>query len=330
MMDNPGRRRFLKIAAASAALGPTGLVRSAAAAPSSVVWHGLAMGSLASIEIRHEDRSKALRILEIAKTEITRLESIFSLYRPDSALCSLNQDGILRNPPLELVEILGQARQFGELTEGAFDVTVQPLWRTYADHFAQSNAGAPSQDAIRRAIEVVNYRALEIEPAVVGLARAGMSVTLNGIAQGYMTDRITDQLRNEGLANILVDLGEARGSGTRDGSRPWTAGIEDPRNKPALIAEIPLSQEALSTSGSYGFRFDQEGRYHHIFDPRSGSCPQRYASVSVLATRSATADALATACNLLPAEAIPAVLRAAGASRALLVFPDGSARWVVG
>jgi thiamine biosynthesis lipoprotein len=296
-----------------------------AAEPAPLVWSGLVLGNLASIEIRHPDGKTAQGLIERARVEIARLESIVSLYRPESALSVLNDNGVLRNPPLDLVQVLGQARRFGEMTGGAFDVTVQPLWRVYAEHFATGTGSrtGPSSDSIRRAVECVDYRVLEIEPSVVGLRRPGVTLTLNGIAQGYITDRIAELLHNEGLDDVLVDLGEIRGLGTRDGLAPWRAGIENV-GRSGLVAEIPLANQALSTSGSYGFRFDSAGRFHHIFDPRSGVCPQLYASVSVLAPDATTSDALATACNLTPLHAIQGLLRAAGGTSAYIVLRDGA------
>lgn len=331
MTLSSSRRRFLRITAATAACGLAGggVRELLAAEPPPATWRGLALGNLASIEIRHADPARAARLLDFAKVEIARLESILSLYRPDSALSRLNRDGILRAPPLDLVQALARARDLGEITGGAFDVTVQPLWQVYAEHFvAGGDPSGPAQSRVQRALDRVGYRAVEIEPAAIGLARPGMAVTLNGIAQGYITDRIAELLRDAGLEHVLVDLGEIRVLGGRDGGRPWRAGIENPTDRTALLAEVPLTGQALSTSGSYGFRFDAAGRFHHIFDPRSGTCPQLYASVSVLAPSATIADALATAANLLPPDAIAAALKAAAAERALLVMPDGTQRWV--
>ena len=326
------RRRFLRITAATASCGAASLLVSGApnATEPAAIWRGVAMGNLASIEIRHSDKKKSNNLLQMALAEIERLESILSLYRPDSALSALNRDGILRDPPLDLVNVLGEARRFGAITNGAFDMTVQPLWQAYAAYFAKAGCDprGPARDVIRSATARVDYRALEIEPDAVGLDRPGMQVTLNGIAQGYITDCITELLRNEGLDHVLVDLGEIRALGTRDEMRRWQVGIENPQDRKAIVAEVPLLDRALATSGSYGFRFDAAGRFHHIFDPRTGTCPQRYASVSVIARDATTADALATACNLLAPEEIAAVLTAAGADRALLIEPNGTKRWI--
>ena len=323
------RRRFLRISAASAAFGAVAPI-ARADQPDGFGWRGMAFGNLASIELRHGDQAHARSTMTRVTAEIARLESVMSLYRPDSALSELNRRGHLKAAPADLVQVLSQARTIGALSGGAFDVTVQPLWQVYASHFTKEGVSpdGPGADLVRRAAERVDYRSVEIEPAEIRLARPGMAVTLNGIAQGYITDRIIDVLKNEGFEHVLADLGEIRCLGQAAQGRAWIAAIKSPFGGSAVVSEIELGNQALATSGSYGFRFDAAGQFHHLFDPRTGACPRRYASVSVLAPDAATADALATACNLLEPDAIAATLKAAGASRALVIEPDGSSRWI--
>jgi len=326
------RRRFIRIVAATASCSLAGAgSRALAAEPAVATWRGIAMGNLASIEIRHSDPARSNALLATAIAELQRLESIFSLYRPQSALSALNRDGILRDPPFDLVRVLTEAQLFGRLSQGRFDVTVQPLWTIYADHFARPGCDpdGPAADLIRKATALVDYRAIEIDPDQIRFEHPGMQATLNGIAQGYITDRISELLRSEGLDHALVDLGEIFAIGARDGSDPWSAGVENPMNRDAILADVPLVDKALATSGGYGFKFDPAGRFHHIFDPATGASPHRYASVSVVAGNATAADALATAANLLPPDALERMLREAGGERALIVDAEGQKRWLV-
>ena len=131
---------------------------------------------------------------ERALAEVRRLERIFSLYREDSALVALNARGALEAPPPELVELLTECRKYAELTEGAFDPTVQPLWQLFAAHFSQAGAdpAGPPQAAIDDALDRVGHQHLVFDRNRVVFARRGMGLTLNGIAQGYITDRVVD------------------------------------------------------------------------------------------------------------------------------------------
>jgi thiamine biosynthesis lipoprotein len=331
MRSRLNRRRFIRIVAgATAGCGLAG-ARAFAAAPVGATWRGIAMGSLASIEIRHADTARSNALLAAAIEELQRLESILSLYRPQSALARLNRDGILRDPPFELVQLLDEAQRFGRLSRGRFDVTVQPLWTLYADHFSQPSCdpNGPAADLVRKATALVDYRAIAIDADQIRLERAGMQVTLNGIAQGYITDRISNLFRSEGLDHALVDLGEVYAIGARDDAAPWTAGIENPMHRERMLTDVPLMDKALATSGGYGFEFDPAGRFNHLFDPATGASPHRYASVSVIAGNATTADALATAATLLPPDALEGMLREAGAERALIVDAEGGKRWLV-
>lgn len=328
MRSKVSRRRFMRIVAGTASCGFAG--RAFADDFPTATWRGLVMGNLASIEIRHSDPARAAVLLDRARAEMQRLESIMSLYRPDSALSVLNSKGILRNPPLDLVRILSEAQRFGALSRGRFDVTVQPLWTLYAEHFSKPDrdpAGPPA-DLVQQVAERVDYRAIEVEPDMIRFGLAEMQVTLNGIAQGYITDRISELFANEGLDHALVDLGEIRAVGDRDVSRAWNAGIEDPFDRKEILAEVQLAGNALATSGGYGFKFDPAGTIHHIFDPATGTSPHRYASVSVVAADATTADALATAANLLAPDAILEILRQSGAQRVMLVDAEGGKRWL--
>ena len=68
---------------------------------------------------------------------------------------------------------------------------------------------------IESARKLVDWRAIEVGPRRIAFARAGMGVTLNGIAQGYVTDRITDILRAHGCDRTFANLGLQRNTCAR-------------------------------------------------------------------------------------------------------------------
>jgi thiamine biosynthesis lipoprotein len=292
---------------------------------------GVLLGAEARIRAYHHDAASARSAIDACFAEARRLESIFSLHRPDSALSRLNRAGRLSDPPPELVALLDQAAAFSRATGGAFDVTVQPLWALYADHFAAHAAGTdgPSRHEIRRALACVDYRAVEVSAALVRLIRPGMAVTLNGIAQGFITDHVTRLLRARGFDNVLVDMGEFRAVGAHADGSPWRVAIADPDRPWRSFATLPLADRAIATSGGYGTRFDAAGRHHHLFDPRTGRSAAHYRSVSVLAPDATTADALSTGLCALAPEAARAVVDARQGVSAIFIDTDGSA-WTAG
>jgi thiamine biosynthesis lipoprotein len=208
---------------------------------------------------------------------------------------------------------------FGDATRGAFDPTVQPLWTLYATHFAGSAARPQGPDgaAIDQAMALVGFRNLSLTTTRIAFERRGMGITLNGIAQGYITDRVAELLRNEGLENVLVDLGEIRGLGRHADDRPWTVGLEDPLEPGRIVDTLSLDNQALASSAGAATRFDLGGRHHHLFDPRSGSSTNRYLGVTVIAPTATTADALSTGFASMDVGEMKKVLR---------LFPSVTAR----
>jgi thiamine biosynthesis lipoprotein len=285
------RRRFLSIAAASA----VGLASRPAVADT-VAWRGVALGAEAQIKLVHGDAKFARGVIAQCIVEIDRLENIFSLYRPASTLVRLNRDGAVHDPEIEFVELLSTALQISRETAGAFDVSVQPIWQLFSDHFAESDAdpAGPSAAAIGQTLSRVGYTGIRILPAAVILDHAGMALTLNGIAQGFVTDRIRQLLNQNGFADVLVDIGEIHGSGLKSNGTPWLAGISDPNKPGRLIRRVALHDMSLATSSGSGYRFGASNK-HHLFDPRSGDSSQRYHSISVVAESATIADVLSTA-----------------------------------
>ena len=125
-----------------------------------------------------------------------------------------------------------------------------------------------------------------------------MSSTLNGIAQGYITDKISEHLINSGINNTLVQLGEYRGIGDHPDGRPWRLLLSNPEHTDS-IGEIEFTNAAVATSAGLGTPFDLSGKYHHIFDPKNGYNANNYLQVSVTSKTAAEADALATAFLIL-------------------------------
>ena len=277
------RRRFLTISAAAA-----GLAASGARAASTRVWTGVALGARASIRLDHPE---AGAIAARAAAEIARLEGIFSLYRADSALSRLNVEARLAAPPAELLECLTLAGTVHRASGGAFDPTVQPLWALWAE---RASAGVRPEAAELAAARAPGaWGNLRLEAEEIAMA-PGMALTLNGIAQGYIGDRVAALLEAEGLTDILIDTGEHRALGQMPGGGGWPVRL-------AQGGSVALRNRALATSAPLGTVFDSEGRFGHILDPRTGEpAAPVWRAISITAPSAALADALSTAACLMP------------------------------
>ena len=330
-LGRPTRRRFLRIVAAVAGL-PLIIAAVRATAPKARLhsWHGEVLGALSELSLWHPDAAFARRTILQVRREIERFERIFSLYRRDSEISRLNEAGKLMKPSPELRTLVEESQRLGELSGGAFDISVQPLWRLYEAHFwsrtdIQPDIAARARDVART---IVDFRQIECGAAAIGFARAGMAVTLNGIAQGYISDAIADMLRNEGFESAVVDLGEYRTIGRHPDGRPWRIGIRDGKDSGSIDRMVDLDEMALAVSGGYGTTFEASGRFHHIFDPRTGASANNLVDVAVIGPGATAADGLATAICVAGEALAPTLLAAYPHTRAILTRLDGTTRTI--
>lgn len=307
MIEAPTRRRFIALSGAASGLALLPFGGTARAAPQRVTWRGVALGAPAEMVLHHPDRAAAETLIARAVAEISRLERIFSLYRADSALAELNRSGALAAPPAELVDLLGTCRAVWELSGGVFDPTVQPLWLLYARHFSTpgGHPDGPALAEVEAALSLAGFGRVAFNRDRIAFARRGMALTLNGIAQGFITDRIVEMLRAAGVTSTLADLGEIRALGARDDGAPWRVSIAG-EGEP-WAAPLEVIDRAVATSSTAGFRFAGPDSPSHLLDPRSGESAGRYRSVSVVAPDAATADALSTAFSFMKPERIETV-----------------------
>lgn len=281
-------------------------VCAALAAPVLAAWHEdteAIMGTRVHAELWHDDAREAARLLDAVMAEMRRIDATYSPYLEDSELSRLNRDagkGWMDVSP-ELFDLLERSRRMSELTEGAFDITYASVGRYY-DY---RNGRRPDDAQIRRALEAIDYRYVELDARGprARFAHPDVYVDLGGIAKGYAVDRCVAILRDAGVTQASVSaggdsyiLGDHRG-------QPWTVGIRDPRDEHGMAAVLPLLDTAVSTSGDYERFFEQDGvRYHHILDPATGKSARDAWSVTILGPEATFTDALSTSVFVLGPE----------------------------
>ena len=319
------RRRFITLAAAAAGL-PL-LIRAGGAQARLIRWDGTALGASASIQLYHHDEGAAQAAIDAALAELRRLEGVFSLYRPDTAISQLNRQGRLDHAPADLLAMLDRALSLAQISDGVYDPTVQPLWLLYSKHFAAANAdpAGPSAKALSGALALVDWRGVEIDHAAasIAFARPGMGLTLNSGAQGYITDKVADVLRAHGFEKMLVDMGEPRALSTKPDGSAWRIGIANPSDRQATVTSLDVVDKCVATSGGYGTILDQAGRFTHIFNTQTGGTAPAMSSVSVVAPTGFAADGLATTLLMAPVDKRQTILKAAGGEQAIFVTPAG-------
>lgn len=277
----------------------------------------LAFGTTVSIAAVHEDPDAALAAIGEALDQAHRIDSLMTVFRPDSQVGRLNALGVVTGPDPHLVRVLEFSQRLAALSDGAFDVTVQPLWLLFIECKRQGRV--PSRDEVAAARSLVDWTALEVSSRRIALGRPGMSITLNGVAQGYAADLALSVLRERGIRDALVDTGEHGAEGARQPGHPWTIGIRHPRDPDGVIAAIAMDGRFLATSGDYATTFTDDFLHHHIFDPHTGYSPVELSSVAVAAASGMETDGLTKPMMVLDLPRAQALL-----SR----FPGAGAVWI--
>ena len=280
-----------------------------------------AFASSVSLLVLHADADRAQAALDEALAEVQAVDALMSLYRDDSQLVELNRAGVLARPDERLLEVLRYSQDLSERTQGAFDVTVQPLWNAFT--LAKALGGLPAPESLGEARALVGWRGLDISDNAARLRRSGMAVTLNGVAQGYAADRALAAVRRHGVAHALIDAGEFDTLGGKQHGDPWVLGVRAPRDRGALTARLAMDGRALATSGDYETFFTPDFLHHHIFDPATGNSPTELSSASVLAPNALQADGLSTAFMVLGAERSLALAATLPGVDALLIGKEG-------
>lgn len=233
-------------------------------------------------------------------------EKIFSRTQSDSELFRLNhgllpeEDGgyAVSEPLASLVE---KGLFYGEVSGGAFDISVGPLSSLW--DFTSEEHTVPSVSEIERARELVGYQGISVNGQKISFAKKGMSLELGAIAKGYIADRIKEFLLSKGVKSAVIDLGgNVLCVGERPDGKPFRIGIQRPfADRNEIAGTVEIKDQSVVSSGIYERYFEKDGKiYHHILNPESGyPYDNELLSVTVITNKSVDGDALSTSCFAL-------------------------------
>lgn len=328
---NLSRRQFLRLTATAGALlaGGLGLAGTRHAEAETVRTTRLLMGSIANLTVISDDPRHAQSAIDAAFERMTALEAVFSRFQSSSQLSQLNREGYLPDAHPALVDVLRQAVAYGQLTAGAFDVSIEAVHRLYRDYARLGSL--PDDEAVKRERQRVDYRAIAIGEDDIRFQKPDMAITLDGIGKGYIVDQGAAVLRDYGYGNVLVELGGDMSALGQADVRPWQISIQQPPGSNILQPLVAsLTGCALATSGGYLNSFTSDRRLHHILDPHSGFSPLELASASVVAPTACDADALATAVLVMGGEHGLALVDRLSGVEALVVAQSGDVQQTSG
>ena len=250
--------------------------------------------------------ARVARGIAAAFAAIERVQRLMSFHEAGSDVSRINGTPVGRAVAVdrETYGVLRHALDLGRRSAGAFDIAVAPSLVS-AGFLPHPAPGGQLSEEADDAFHSARFSDLELlSDCAVRWRRKGW-IDLGGIAKGYAVDVAVEALRSHGITQGLVNAGgDLRGFG----DRPWPIQIRAPEKPNTLFDVGGLCDAAIATSSGYpgGRRAGSPG-VDPIVDPGSGSCVAWNASISVVASRCMSADALTKVVRLAPA-ALPALL----------------------
>lgn len=246
--------------------------------------------------------SKSEIAVESAENKINSLDAQLSVQNENSEIYKLNSKKAMNVSPDTLV-LLKRANEINSLTEGAFDITTEPLSYLWGFYSGLENQ-VPSQDDIDNVLKSVGAEHIKIDNNLVTLDK-NTSIDLGGIAKGYASATAAQILEENGISSALISLGgNVRVVGSKPDGSEWKVAIADPDENSEQMGVLSVKDAAVVTSGSYQRYFEENGKiYHHIIDTQTGyPADSHLKSVTVVSEDDTLADALSTALFVMGVE----------------------------
>ena len=200
----------------------------------------------------------------------------------------------------ETAELISKALEYCAASDGLFDITIGAVSELWDFH----EGIVPTDEAIQAALLHIGWQGVHVDVATstVTLDDPDARLDLGGIAKGYISDVIIDQLAVAGVESGFVNLGgNVAVLGPKLDGSPWTVGVRNPfpgqgqdATSKSVVATIECTGGSVVTSGLYERSFTKDGRtYWHILDPRTGYPVETdLASATVYAPLSIDGDGL--------------------------------------
>jgi thiamine biosynthesis lipoprotein len=264
------------------------------------------MGTMLEVNIPIDKKTvtELEKVYNIIESEVSRLDNMLSIFDASSIVSKINNDNEKRivNVPLELFQLMMRAKEYFILTDGAFDITVEPLTDIWG--FGPTRKTTPITESASNILDHVGFDKIDLDEKRQSLIFKDPKIKIDfgGLAKGYAVDHAVRILKRHNIAKALVSIGgDLYCLGTNSDGKDWSIGIRNPKNKNKIIARLKVRNKAIATSGSYeNFFIYQDKRYNHIIDPHSGcTVANNLMSVTIIADDCTTTDALATAVFVL-------------------------------
>ena len=226
----------------------------------------------------------------------------------------------------EIVEMVRRSQAIEAATDGRFNPAIGQLIGLWGFHTSEYPiiGPPPSEEAIAVLVaRAPSSRDVEIDGVTLFSNNPSVQLDFGGVAKGFAVDIASAMLREQGIENAIINAGgDLRAIGSH-GDRPWKIAVRAPGG--GVIGSLETGpDESVFTSGVYErFRQENEQRYPHILDPRTGWPVRDLASVTVIAEEGLLADAAATALTVAGKKDWSDVAKALGLDQVMIVDEAG-------
>ncbi len=292
----------------------------------------ISMACAYTIVVYGRDAQSLAQIVNAAFDEVDRIDRLMSHYKPESPLSRINREasqGWVKVEP-ELFDFIIECLKYSRESDGAFDITVGPLMKSWG--FFRGEGRLPNETELAEAAGKVGYRHVitNQKNKTIRFDRPGVELDLGGIAKGYAVDRVIGLLKRRGIEKALVNAcgSTVYGLGAPPGRAGWEVEIQDPMDQKKAAATVILNNRTLSVSGSYEKFFEVDGeRYSHVMDPRTGRPVRDVSSVAVLTESGTAGDALDNVFYVLGVEKSREYLKKIRGTEVFFFLPEQGKKW---
>lgn len=265
-------------------------------------------------------------VMNQAVALINRLEGLFSVTKQDSDIAKINAAG---GKPVtvadETYDLLQKCLHYSDITDGMFDISIYPLVKLWG--FTTGEYHVPTEQEIRKVQDQIDYKKIRLSDGNNVQIEEGMQIDLGAAAKGYLSQKLMDLFRTEGIESAIVSLGgNVQAMGKKEDGSLYNIGLVDPADGTSIYGTLEVEDRAVITSGIYQRYFEKDGQtWHHIMDKGTGKpADNGLASVTVVTADGSTGDALATALYVMGEEKAVEYQKKHPEIEIILIRKDGS------
>lgn len=262
-------------------------------------------------------------------------EKLFSRTLPESTLYRINNQET-DVAPAELADLIRKGIYYGELSDGAFDITigsVSSLW-----DFTAQTPTVPDKNDIEQALQFVDYTNIKLTDNSDGTATISMPkgtiIDLGAIAKGYIADKIKELLIANSIDSAVINLGgNILCVGSKASNQNFNIAIKNPFSENGTpLVTLSLNSKSAVSSGTYErFFYVNDTFYHHILDSDTGyPCSNELTGVTIISELSVDGDCLSTVCFALGTEKGMKLIETTEGVEAIFLANDGSVQYSSG